>query len=505
LRTSAAETSSGIDRGVLLRYEALAPPPDALVLALDVGTSSCRASFYDLEARPISARVSQIHYAPSVTPDGGAELDPQTLFENLCAVIDEVLRGEGRRVAAVAASTFWHSLLGVDARGNPKTPVYLWLDGRARREMAGLHVELDERQVHARTGCVLHWTYWPAKLRWLRRTTPDVYASVTRWVSFGEFFQQRLTGTTAVSRSMASGTGLLDVHTGAWDPAMLELLELEPRQLGDLASLGEADATTTRWPALKSVLWLPAVGDGACSNVGAGCASPEHFALMIGTSGAERAVWSPPADFLIPWGLWCYRVDERRIAMGGALNDGGSLLDWLRGTLQLPGLREAESEVASMEPDSHGLTVLPFWGGERNPDWADDARGAVFGLRLSTTPVAILRACLEAVALRFATLDSLLLEAVSDVREVVATGGALLHSDAWMQIMADALGRPVLASAEPEASSRGAAILALEALGVAPDAVLPETTTRFEPVAAHTRRYREAAQRQRRLYDALIR
>ncbi len=226
---------------------------------------------------------------------------------------------------------------------------------------------------------------------------------------------------------------------------------------------------------------------------------------MIGTSGAERAVWSPPADFLIPWGLWCYRVDDERIVMGGALNDGGSLLDWLRGTLQLPDLHEAESEVARFEPDSHGLTVLPFWGGERNPDWADDARGAIVGLRLSTPPAAILRACVEAVALRFATLDRLLLRAVPDVREVIATGGALLHSNAWMQIMADALGRPVLASAEAEASSRGAAILALETLGAPPSKTRPETTTRFEPVAEHTQRYREAAERQRRLYDAVIR
>jgi gluconokinase len=479
--------------------------PDALVLALDVGTSSCRASLYDVQARPVGAHVAQIHYSPRVTSDGGAELDPGTLFDHLCAVIDQVLPSARSPVAAVSASTFWHSLLGVDAGGEPLTPVYLWLDGRARGEMAALQNDLDEREFHARTGCVLHWTYWPAKLRWLRRASPDVYRRVSRWISFGEFVQQRLTGATSVSHSMASGTGLLNVHTGDWDGSLLELLGLEPGQLGSLTSLRDAAATTARWPTLKSVLWLPAVGDGACSNVGAGCASPERFALMVGTSGAERAVWSPPADFSIPWGLWCYRVDEQRIAMGGALNDGGSLLDWLRATLQLPELREAESEVARLEPDSHGLTVLPFWGGERNPEWADDARGAVVGLRLSTSPIAILRACLEAVALRFATLDGLLRQALPGTRDVIATGGALLHSDAWMQMMADALGRPVLASAEPEASSRGAAVLALEALGATLTHVQPVTTRRFEPVAEHTQRYRAAAERQRRLYDVVVR
>jgi len=72
---------------------------------------------------------------------------------------------------------------------------------------------------------------------------------------------------------------------------------------------------------------------------------------MIGTSGAERAVWAPPDPFQVPWGTWCYRVDERRIVVGGALNDGGSLLDWLRASLRLASLKTAEKEVAALEPD----------------------------------------------------------------------------------------------------------------------------------------------------------
>jgi gluconokinase len=298
------------------------------------------------------------------------------------------------------------------------------------------------------------------------------------------------------------------LHTMRWYEPALELLELEPTQLGTLTPLKDTSTNTHDWPQLAGVPFLAAVGDGACSNLGAGCASPDRFALMIGTSGAERAVWSPSAHFSLPWGLWGYRVDERRVVMGGALNDGGSLVDWLRESLQLPDLDDAEKAIAEMEPDSHGLTVLPLLGGERNPEWAADARGAIVGLQLSTSPLAILRACKEAVALRFAIIDRLLLEAQPAGREVIATGGALLHSPAWMQIMADALGRDVLVSAEAEASSRGAALLALEAVGaldMAIEQMPPETTHRFKPVAEHTERYRAAAERQRHLYDALVR
>jgi gluconokinase len=477
------------------------------VLALDIGTSSCRASLYDAQARPIERRVEQVTYAPRLTPEGGAELDPDVLFDDVCATIDAVLADNPPPILAVAASTFWHSLLGLDASGRPLTPVYLWLDARGRGQMAALRARLDERAVHARTGCVLHWTYWPAKLGWLRQEQPSVFRQVARWVSFGELLLQRLSGVTDVSVSMASGTGLLNVHTCDWEATVLDAVGVDQTRLGTLVPLKPV-ATTDRWAHLKGVPWLLAVGDGACSNLGAGCATPDRFALMVGTSGAERAVWSPAAEFEIPWGAWCYRIDERRAVMGGALNDGGSLLDWLRSSLQLPDPATVEHELAAIDPDSHGLTVLPFWAGERNPGWADDARGAIVGMRLHTRPVDMLRACLEAVALRFAEIDGILHQALPNAAEVIATGGALLHSPAWMQILADVLGRPVLASTEAEASSRGASLLALDALGVLEqplEALTPEVAQRYEPTPVHTERYRAALERQRRLYDALLR
>jgi gluconokinase len=481
------------------------------VLALDVGTSSSRASLYDSAGRTMRGRSARIRYAPEVTADGGAQFDANALFEQVCSVIDQVLQKKSPPIIAVATATFWHSLLGVNARGEAVTPVFPWLDARSRNEVRGLRERLDERAVHARTGCVLHWSYWPAKLTWLRHTQPEAFRRVRRWVSFGEFLLERLTGARVLSTSMASATGLMNVHTCTWDDEVLDAVGLHSNQLGHITPLNQTSVATTttieRWPKLKSVPWLAAIGDGACSNLGAGCSTPDNIALMIGTSGAERIVSSPSSAFQVPWGTWCYRVDERRTVLGGALNDGGSLFDWLRTTLRLPSLQAAEADVAALEPDRHGLTVLPFWGGERSPGWADDARGAIVGLRLHTTQVDILRACMEAVALRFGELDRALLEAMPHAGGLVGTGGALLHSPAWMQMVADVLGRPVSASAEAEASSRGAALLALETLGFLErplDSLQPAVRRHFEPVAAHTERYRAAGERQRHLYDALV-
>jgi gluconokinase len=312
---------------------------------------------------------------------------------------------------------------------------------------------------------------------------------------------------------MASGTGLLDQHTCDWSDEVLSALPIARQQLGTLVPLRQTARLRTkyadRWPALHETAWLPAVGDGACSNLGAGCTSDAWFALMIGTSAAERVVWRPNSAFQVPWGAWCYRVDEQRVVLGGAMNDGGNLFDWLGDAVRLPPLKSLQRELAELEPDGHGLTVLPFWGGERSTGWADDARGAVVGLRLHTRPVEIVRAAMEGVALRFGELDTRLRRAMpSSAGEVVATGAALLHSPTWLQILADVLGRPLHMSNEPEASSRGASLLAAETLGYLEqplDALRPGVSRVYEPVAEHTRRYQAAAERQARLYDALVR
>jgi len=191
--------------------------------------------------------------------------------------------------------------------------------------------------------------------------------------------------------------------------------------------------------------------------------------------------------------------------MGGAVSDGGNLIEWLRNTLRLPDPKETERLLSAMEPDSHGLTFLPLLAGERGPGWADLANGTVSGLSMSSKPVEILRAAMEAVAFRFAIIAEIIETASPGEKEVVASGGGLLHSPTWTRIMADTLGRPITVSGVKEASSRGAALIALEALGgpeiEAVQAPIGET---FEPDPERHEIYRKALDRQRRLYDSVL-
>ncbi len=492
-----------------------AEPP--LVLALDVGTSSARGLLYDRQGRLLEGLQAREEYRLETSADGAAVLDADALVERIAAVVDALLERQAqnaaaRRIGAVAICTFWHSMVGVGADGRSVTPLYTWADSRSSAAAERLKQRLDERAVHARTGAVLHSSYFPARLAWLAETQPVLLGRVARWMSPGEYFHWRLFGRTLSSVSMASGTGLLDQNGRCWDAELLRALPLRAEQLSPLVELdarleGLCPPYAQRWPALKDVPWFPALGDGACNNIGSGCTSPERVALMVGTSGAMRVVLEAPR-VEIPPGLWCYRVDGRRFVLGGALTGGGDIYTWLRGLLNLDTMsgEDLERAIGEQEADGHSLTLLPFPAGERSPGWAGHARAAVAGLTFSTRPIDLLRAGLEAVAYRFALIAGEMQRELPKAREIIASGGALVASPAWTQIMADVLGRPVIASGEPEASSRGAALLALESLGLlsrVEDA--PAALGRvFEPVPDRTARYAAGLERQKALYRLLV-
>jgi gluconokinase len=486
---------------------------DPVIMAVDVGTSSARALVFDGRGRQVLGWEAHHPYTVTTVPGGGVVLDPEALVDVVVDCVDAVLATmalDSRRILAVACDTFWHSLVGIDKRGKSVTPVYTWADTRSGEAARSLRRDLDERAVHARTGAVLHSSYLPAKLVWINQSDPHLAGLVRYWLSFGEYLYLRLFGERRVSLSMASGTGLFDQNRCDWDEHLLDALPLTRDQLSPIAEFSDAmqglrHPFSDRWPALANVPWNLALGDGACNNVGSGGFCDEWAVAMIGTSGALRVAHSAE-KIDIPWGLWAYRVDRRMFVLGGALSDGGNVFAWLERTLRLDVGSDLERELAEMAPDSHGLTVLPFLAGERSPFWNVDARSALVGMTLDTGPTDIARASLESVAYRFGIIQDILKEVVPGPRGIIGSGAGLIHSPAWMQIMSDVLGEPVVTSAVREASSRGAALLALTAMGAISDlgdAPAPLGMT-HAPRPENTPIYRAAMQRQQELYKVLI-
>ena len=425
------------------------------VLSLDVGTSSARTRVYDERAECLPGVGHQERYTATRGHSGRlGEFDADELVAVARDAMREARRGVNDPIDAVAISSFWHSLVCLDRSGRPITPLLTW-----RQLDVSAELPLDSAAVHARTGCPLHPSFWPLKIAGL--TARGVRAA--RYVSFSDLLTEGRT-----SLSMASGTGLLGLD-GRWDGELLETLDIREEHL----------------PELSDELVL---GDGAAANLGSGVLGRERAALTIGTSGALRTVHEPSAPRP---GLFLYRVDGERVCEGGSISDGGNLLDWLE---RLVGPVDT---VGMADDQSPPLDFLSLLGGERSPGWNAAARGIVSGLSFETTPRDLVRAALEGVAHRLAEIRELLPE----VEEIVGSGGALLRNPDWAQILADVLERPVTLSAVDEASARGAAIFALERLGISPPPA--PLGRRFEPRPERFEGHRAARERQRLLYETV--
>jgi gluconokinase len=483
------------------------------ILTLDIGSSSARTLLFGTDGREIPGFESHVPYQARTTEAGGWEIDATELIGIAAQAIDPIcseMRARKIRPAAVAVDTFWHSILGVAADGKAVTPVLHPFDSRSADAAKKLALRVDEARQHSRTGCVLHPSYPPAKLLWLSESHADAFRAATRWMSFGEYLFLELFGKAGCSTSMISASGLWDQNANAYDREMLDALPIKEEQLAPVDSMDEpqtklSDRFARRWAELDGIPWFPALGDGACDNVGSGCTERDRYALMVGTSGAMRAC-ARADSIAIPAGLFCYRLDRNRFVLGGALSDGGDVFAWMRRTLQLPEANELERQLGELQPGLHGLTILPLFAGERSTGWRMDARAAISGLAVSTTPIEILHAALESVALRFRNVYELMLSSLGAPKEVIASGGALLHSPSWTKIMVDTLCHAVIPCLEPEATSRGAALVALERIGAIRDAgdLAPRMGSEVQADESKKQIYLDALENQRRLYKKLF-
>lgn len=443
-----------------------------MILALDLGTSSCRSALFDQDGLRLEGTTAQRQYRLRTDREGRAELQPEEVLAELDACIADTLKAHARLglepISAVGTSCFWHSLIGVNAAGKPVTPILTWADSRCRQDAERLRGTLDERTVHGRTGCMLRSSFWPAKLRWLARTDAPRFKKVARWVSPTEWLHAQLLGLSVfdlhTAHGMATGTGLYDPARRDWDHGMLAACKITTDQL---PPIGDEDLPPldSRFAELRRARWIPAIGDGAANNLGAGATRPGLAAINFGTSGAVRIVrdsGKPKA----PFGLFCYRIDAKRFLIGGAISNAGGLRAWCLEHLRLPPEDKLEAELAKRPGPAHGLRVLPFWMAERAPTWREDLSGSIAGITQATTAVDLYQAITEATYHRLATIIDLI-PSRGDLTCIV--GGGIQRSRQALQRLADVTGQTLIACEEAETSLRGAAVFALERLEREPE------------------------------------
>jgi gluconokinase len=457
-----------------------------VVIGIDTGTTATKGIAAGIDG--VLRAHTSVHYPLSVPAPGRAELDPVALQDAARAALSDVAaqcREHGDRVIAVSLSAFLHALVPMDGGGKPLGPVITWADSRAGKQCESIVASGRSKGLHARTGTPVHPMAPLSKLAWWMENDPDTLRETPRWGGVKELVLAALADEPfQVDLSLASGMGLYDIHRKRWDEEALEIAGVRRSQLGAVVP------TTSRLRLrgeVAAAAGLPAdtpliigAADGPLANLGVGATPAGVAAVSLGTSGALRTIVDRPTSDELGR-LFCYALTEDRWAIGGAVNNAGSVVRWaaqsFAGGFERPGAEGEDAderdaallmEAQSAPPGSEGLLCLPYLLGERAPWWRPGLRGAYLGLRREHGRAHLVRAAVEGVCQQLALVrDSFAAEGF-EVNEVRATGGAVA-SELWVGVLAAALDLPVAVADTPEGTAMGACLLGLHALGELPD------------------------------------
>ncbi|SHJ58198.1 gluconokinase [Propionispora hippei] len=492
------------------------------MMGVDIGTTGCRAVIFQQDGKCLANQ--SLEYSLYTPQAAWAEQDPEEIFQAFVQVVRGSMAASGLRpdeLAGICFSSVMHSIFPVDHTGKPLHNMLIWADSRSQAYTEKLAQEYDAKKLYVKTGCPLHPMYLLSKLLWFREERRPVFAASYKFIGIKEFICYRLFGKFLVDKSIATTTAIYNLETQAWDDEILDILGI------DASLLSEVKPTTHVEPGLSAemaeLLGVAAAtpvilgaADGILSNLGAGAVNPGQITAMIGTSGAIRIVTDrPQIDERMR--TWCYNMTDSHWVVGGAINNGGIALRWVRDKFACMEQYVAErsgydpydilSRYAAEEPvGSDGLIMLPFFSGERAPYYNANARGVLFGLNLTHGKRHLVRATMEGVLYSLFSVFRALEEVTGKSNEI-RVSGSFTRSPFWVQLMADIFGRVITVLDDPEGAAFGAAVLGYFAMGQMTDIKevnnLINIKKRYQPDLANHERYQRLVAVYERLYHKL--
>lgn len=445
-------------------------------LGIDLGTGSCKTIVVNETGRVLGFGSSD--YAASTLHEKWQEQDPLAVLDGMIRSVRAAIEQAGERpgnCARISIGGALHSLLALDRFGNPLTGIMTWATGRAAHQAEALRGTSRAQDLYRQTGCPVHGMFPMYKVLWLRHERPEVYENTAHFVSAKEFVFAQLTGCHVVDHCLAAGSGFLNIHELRWNAPSLELAGISESHLSALCDPGEIFGVSNQDLADRMGIPLntPVVlgsADAVNSSLGAGGVLPWQATCMIGTSGALRIISAQPVLDAASRS-WCYAIDPKHWLVGGAVNNGGIALSWLQDLFhgafpQLPqGMEISFDSLAALADHAGigagGIICLPFFAGERSPNWNLHARATFFGLALHHKVEHLARAVLEGISFRFRSVYDVLAEISGDIGQIRASGG-FTRSRFWLQTVSDVLNRELVVPTWGETSSLGAALWAIK-------------------------------------------
>jgi glycerol kinase len=467
------------------------------LLALDQGTTSSRAVVFNRAGEAVA--IAQKEFTQFFPQPGWVEHDPLEIWGTQLAMAHEAIARAGinpEDLAGIGITNQRETTVVWDrVTGEPVHPAIVWQDRRTESLCASLRNQGLGQIFYEKTGLVLDAYFSGTKIRWILEQVPHAWKKACEGsLCFGtidSWLLWKLTGgkVHATDISNASRTLLCNIHTGAWDPELLRLLDIPEAMLPEIRSNSEIFGHTDLLGGQTSVPIAGMAGDQQSALFGQRCVQPGMVKNTYGTgcfmlmnTGVKPVMSKTNLLTTVAWKL----NDEIIYALEGSVFVAGAIVQWLRDGLGI--IRESAEvdALARSVPDNGGVYLVPALTGLGAPYWKPEVRGALFGISRGTKAGHIARAALESIA--YQTVDVLRAmeqDAGVPISELRVDGGASVN-DLLMQFQSDLLGTRVVRPTQTESTALGAALFAGLATGFWKDADLDgafEKTERiFEPL-----------------------
>lgn len=482
------------------------------VIGVDLGTGSAKAIAMNASGEIIDT--AQVPY-PILGPQPGYQEQPVDLiweaFQQCISAVSLHLKEPPR---AISLSSAMHSVIPVNSEGDPLMNTIIWADNRSASIARKLHQLPVAKKIYEETGTPIHAMTPLCKLLWIGEHEQNIFRNTAKFISVKEYVWHKLFGVYEADYSIASATGLMNIEKLRWNETSLNTAFIREAQLSALVNTNHRRRSTDE--SLLSKMGLSAdtdffigASDGCLANIGSFATEEGHVALTIGTSGAIRVTRSKPMLNFKSM-TFNYRLDESTYVCGGPINNGGIALKWYAEKILQRRLETTEdyaqllSALKTTPPGAGGLTFLPYVVGERAPIWNSQACGVFFGMRTHHDQTDFTRAIVEGISMSLYDIAQNMIETGLDIRQINVSGG-FVHSELWLQLLADLFGKKICLINTADASATGAAFLAMKDLGMIAEyrQLKPQEITEFHPDEKPMALYREAFLRYRRTYEAV--
>ncbi len=484
----------------------------AYTIGIDIGTGSTKAVAISHEGQVLFS--THASYPTLFPKPGYSEQVPEILWQAFIKCIRQTIENLATQPHSISISSAMHSLIPVNESGHPLMNMITWADNRSATIAERIKHSAVAEMLYEQTGTPIHTMSPLCKIIWLRENESEVFHKTFKFISIKEFIWHKLFGVFEIDHSIASATGLFDIQALRWNNNALQLAAITEDKLSlpvntSYKRNGIKKDALHQLDVVSTTSFIIGASDGCMANLGSFAIAPGVAALTIGTSGAIRVANTKPT-FNFEAMTFNYILDENTFISGGPINNGGIALKWFAENILNKTLVSATdynvilSGIENIEAGCQGLIFLPYLLGERAPLWNSNARGVFFGLTAQHNQGHLTRAVIEGITMALYHVADALENAGLVLGQINVSGG-FVHSQAWLQILADIFNKKVCLINSEDASALGAAYLALKSLGIIEnyETLKPKQVVTYHPTITNHALYLKNFELYKKLYARL--